>query len=247
MIIKDRRIADKDLHNAYQLAYYENQYKPNMQPTETPYILRHIDKMIRYANLEKTHAILEVGAGLGRCSLPLLARGYKLTCIDISHKMLEALKMKTDGYDVRVRTMDIAAADMQLADKFDRIIGFFTLHHVHDIAACFRNLAQIAKPGAVIAFCEPRAYNPLFYVQIAVTKNMTWKGDKGIVNMRPSYVLSAMEKAGFCDLRSISYGFFPSFLTNTTPGEKIEDALEKIPALRWAHAFQIFLCRMPVP
>ena len=233
-------------HNLYQLEYYEKHYKPNMQPAETPYILQHIDRIIKFANLKISHTILEVGAGLGRCSFPLLARGYNLTCIDISNKMLESLRDNAkDSVLLRTAVIDITEAKAYFHEKFDRIIGFFTLHHIHDIEACFRSIAKLAKPGAVIAFCEPIAYNPLFYLQIAFTKNMTWKGDKGIMNMRKGYVFSAMEKAEFSNMRCISYGFFPSFITNTVSGKKIESILEKTRIFCWAHAFQIFVCQMP--
>ncbi|MBI3601431.1 MAG: class I SAM-dependent methyltransferase [Candidatus Omnitrophica bacterium] len=234
---------NKNNHNTYQLKYYENHYKRNMQPGETPYILQHINYIIKCADLKLSHSILEIGAGLGRCSLPLLKRGYKLTCVDISHKMLEELKAKAKNSALRTIAIDITEASFD--EKFDRIIGFFTLHHIHDIEGCLRGIAKVAKPGAVIAFCEPIAYNFLYYLQIAFTKNMTWEGEKGIINMRKGYMFAAMKKVGFCDLNCVSYGFFPPLIANTTWGGKIEHLMEKVRIFRWAHAFQIFVCRMP--
>jgi len=245
-LLEDRLKSDKVEHNAYQIRYYESQYKPNMQPAITAYILRHVNRMIEHAKLDTTHQILEVGAGLGRCSMPLLAMGFKLTCIDISQKMLGSILKHSPNLPVHTAGIDVEEAGNYFHEKFDRIIGFFTLHHLKDLEACFRGMASVAAPGAVIAFCEPVAYNPLYYLQIAFTKGMTWKGDGGIINMRAGYVLPVMRRAGLCNARCVSYGFFPPFITNTVFGSIIEDKLERIHLFRWAHAFQVFVAQMPV-
>ncbi len=75
---------------------------------------------------------------------------------------------------------------------------------------------------------------------------MTWQGDKGIVNMRPGKVLPAMERAGWVDLRSVGFGFFPPFITNTQFGQRLEDMLESARIVGWLHAFQIFLGKKPL-
>ena len=233
-------------HNNYQISYYDTLEKPSMQPSLTPYIFRHIDRMIQHAGLERSHKILEVGAGLGRFSLPLLSQGYALTCLDLSKKMLDRLSAQANDLPLKIAVIDIADAENYFQEKFDRIIGFFTLHHLHDLEACFRNVSRIAAPGGLVAFCEPVAYNPLYYIQMAITKKMTWRGDGGIVRMRAGRVLPAMERAGFQETGCISYGFFPPFLTNTAAGKWWEDLLEKTGVFRWAHAFQLFIGRKPV-
>ena len=138
-------MANKNSHNDYQLEYYENHFKRNMQPSESPYIFQHVKRMIQCADLQPSHHILEIGAGLGRCSLPLLARGYKLTCLDISHKMLEDLKAKAARPALRTAAVDITEAGRYFDEKFDRVIGFFTLHHMHDIEGCFHGISGVGR------------------------------------------------------------------------------------------------------
>lgn len=237
------KTIDRVRHNDYQISYYDTLEKPNMQPSWTPYIFRHIDQMIRHASLKRFHNILEVGAGLGRFSLPLLSRGYALTCLDLSKQMLDRLSAQAKGAPLKTVAMDIADAENSFQKEFDRIIGFFTLHHVHDLETCFRKIYRIAAPGGLVAFCEPVGYNPLYYIQMAITKKMTWKGDRGIIQMRAGRVLPAMERAGFRETQCISYGFFPPFLTNKTAGRWLEDLMEKANVFRWAHAFQLFIGR----
>jgi hypothetical protein len=116
---------------------------------------------------------------------------------------------------------------------------------MHDLDLIFAPIARITAPGGVIAFCEPVAFNPLYYIQIAITPHMTWQGDKGIVNMRPSKVLPAMKRAGLIDVRSVGFGFFPPFITNTRIGQRVEDVLEAARIFGWLHAFQIFLGKKP--
>jgi len=158
--------------------------------------------------------------------------------------MLDGIQANAKGAALRTHAMDVVDAGAHFGREFDRIIGFFTLHHMYDVKGCFRGLVQVAKPGAVIAFCEPIAYNPLYYLQIAFTKNMTWEAEKGILNMRKAYVLPAMEEAGLVDLQCVPYGFFPPFIANTGWGRKIENAMEKARIFRWAHAFQAFVGRV---
>ena len=81
-----------------------------------------------------------------------------------------------------------------------RSLVFFTLHHVHDIPACYRAMAQMVKPGGRIVFLEPNPFNLLYYLQILFTPRMTWSGERGIPNMRKSLVFEAMHTAG---------GFYP--------------------------------------
>ena len=81
-------------------------------------------------------------------------------------------------------------------ERFDAIVGFFALHHMHELERCFRGMARMAKPGGRIVFLEPNAFNPLYYAQIAVTPGMTWQGDKGVAQMRMPVVGGAMTRAG---------------------------------------------------
>lgn len=233
-----------EAHNRYQRFYYETTNKRTMQPTGSPYVQRQLDRFVAAADLRPDQAILEVGCGQGRYTIPLLDRGYQVTGLDLSPVLLQRLRDAASDRPVELVAGDVAEAGRQFDRRFDRVIGFFALHHMHDFDLVFRGISRVLKPGGVLALLEPVAWNPLYYLQIAVTPRMTWRGDGGVAKMRPGLVHPALRRQGFDDCRTESFGFFPPFLTNTRVGRSVEDFLQKRGWTRPAHAFQIFMARL---
>ncbi|SDO66916.1 class I SAM-dependent methyltransferase [Desulforhopalus singaporensis] len=227
-------------HNIYQRSYYESALdKPAMQVRDTPYVRNHIRKMVRHSNITRDHAILEVGAGLGKFSIPLLQQGFNITCNDISPVLLEKLRA---GAPVPVDTVccDISTIDSQEIGLFDKIIGFFTLHHMEDLNSVFRALNAVLKPGGELFFIEPLARNPLYYLQVAFTPKMTWQAEKGIMNMSDRVIHRSLRNAGLTPGKSVTYGFLPPFLYNRRLGKKTDGFLDSYNWMKFAHAFSLF-------
>lgn len=234
----------RDLHNQYQLDYFEGVERARIAVAETPYVLSHIERMIAAAGLALDHSIFEVGSGLGKFTLPLAARGYRVTANDLSPRLLERLDQAAGG-KVKTLCCDIHEVGSHLDAAFDRIIGFFVLHHLMDFEQVFRELAKIMKPGGRIAFCEPVGWNPLYYLQILLTPSMRFAGEPSITAMRPGIILPALTRAGFVDVDSKTYGYFPPFIKNLGLGGRLENQLEAMPFVPFPKAFQVFTARMP--
>ena len=232
-------------HNARQRRYYEMALdKPNMQINDTPYVNRHVERMVRHAGLGPHQRILEVGAGLGKFSVPLLRRGLNLVCNDLSPVQLERLRAAAPQ-PVPMIACDVIDIATHTDEKFDHVIGFFTLHHMTDLEAVFAATKCVLRPGAELSFCEPMGRNPLYYIQIALTPGMSMSVERGIANMSDRIVHAAMRHAGLVPLPSVSYGFAPPFVVNRAWGSKLEDALNRRSWLSWAHAFVLFRARNP--
>ncbi len=228
-------------HNEQQRAYFETIDKPRMLPAETPYIRRQVEELLRCAGIGPDDRILEVGCGMGRYTLDLARRGLNIEGLDLSPVLLDRLRAFGGGrYGIPLHCADILESPPSLEGCFDAVIGFFTLHHLHDLEASFAAMRRLLKPGGRLAFLEPNAYNPLYYVQIVVTPGMSWKGDGGMVRMRRSVVFRALERAGFENLRLDRFGFFPPFLANRPRWARLELWLERAPLWRPALPFQIF-------
>lgn len=234
-----------DAHNEAQRRYFEETERPRMVPRSSRYLERHVDELVRSAKLVHSDVILEVGAGMGRYTIPLRDRGFDVEALDLSRVLLERLAEHDrarlpDGPPPRLHEADIAAPPDELLGRFDAVIGFFTLHHLHDLATCFRGARRVLRPNGRLAFLEPNPLNPLYYVQIAVTPGMTWEGDGGMVRMRPRVVFPALESAGFSRCRVERFGFFPPFAAETSLGSRLERVLERVPPLRPFLPFQLF-------
>jgi SAM-dependent methyltransferase len=230
------------LHNRAQREYFEGRPKPRMVPRNTPYLQRHVEQMIRRVPLHPGERILDVGCGMGRYTIPLADRGFVVEGLDLSPLLLESLRAYDGGRDrIPLHAADIAAPPSELQGRFDADVGFFALHHVHDLAACFGGMLQVLRPGGRVAFLEPNPLNPLYYVQMALTPGMSWEGDGGIVRMRPRLVLAAMRKAGLVPVGFERFGFLPPFAANTRAGAAAEPVLERFRLWRPALPFQLFI------
>ncbi|MBX3481946.1 class I SAM-dependent methyltransferase [Phenylobacterium sp.] len=109
-------------------------------------------------------AILELGAGTGRLTAALAARGHDVTGVDISPAMLAQGRARIEALapGVRARAQlvrgDMTALDLKRA--FDLVIcPFFTLAHVPGGAAWRNTFATAARhlgPGGLAAFHLPK-------------------------------------------------------------------------------------------
>jgi 2-polyprenyl-3-methyl-5-hydroxy-6-metoxy-1,4-benzoquinol methylase len=232
-------------HNDQQIAYFERTLKRTMVPNETPYVRRQVSELIRFAELRPGQRVLEVGCGMGRYTLPLARRGINVEGLDIAPGLLEKLHAYAGDTTIPLHCMDVIDCSTAMQHTFDAVIGFFTLHHLHDMDISFQAMARLLKPGGRIAFLEPNAYNPLYYLQIALTPRMTWQGDRGVKDMRRGLVFRAVRRAGLTNCKLERFGFFPPFLANRSTGARVERVLESIPLWRPLLPFQLFGAQSP--
>jgi SAM-dependent methyltransferase len=239
----ERDIAD---HNRAQIEYFEHAGKQAMRPTSTPYVERQVDALLRFAGLGAGHHLLDVGCGMGRYTLPLAERGLSVAGIDLSRTLLDRLEAFNAGrHEIPLHCADILELPESLERTFDAVVGFFTLHHLHDLSASFAAMARLVRPGGRIAFLEPNPLNVLYYIQLVVAPGMSWQGDKGILNMRPRTVFGAMEEAGLTSPTLRRFGLFPPFAANRPLGARLERRLEHVPLWRPFLAFQLFRGDVP--
>lgn len=233
-------------HNRAQIGYFEHAGREAMRPVSSPYVQRQVDELVRVAGLRPGQRVLEVGCGMGRYTFPLADRGLRVEGIDLSRSLLDLLASFDDGRrDVRLHCIDVLEASRSLEGYFDAAVGFFTLHHLHDLALSFEAMAAVVKPGGRVVFLEPNPLNVLYYVQLLVAPGMTWEGDKGILNMRSKTVFRAMNTAGLTRPSLERFGFFPPFVVNRRWGSTLERTLESVPLWRSFLPFQLFSCTRP--
>jgi hypothetical protein len=106
-------------------------------------------------------------------------------------------------------------------------------------------MRALTKPGGRIVFLEPNPLNVLYYVQMLVVPGMSWKGDKGILNIRPRNVFQAMEEAGLENVALERFGFFPPFITNRSWGARAETLFESVRLWSRLLPFQLFRGDVP--
>lgn len=233
-------------HNSVQLDYYAGKVKKTMIPVDSYYVNNHINNFIKYSGITRNDNILEVGCGMGKFTFPLLKKGYKITGLDLSPVLLQKLlEHNANRFRIDLVASDILDAPNELDDRFDYVIGFFTLHHFMNLDTYIKSMSRLLKPGGRIIFLEPNAYNPLYYFQIVFSPTMSWAGDKGVAMMTSKNFHKASKYAGLEKISVDKYGFFPPFAVNTKIGRAIEKLLEKLRIFKGLSAFQIVKMNKP--
>lgn len=215
-----------------------------MSPIASPYVARHLDATLAAAGLAPGARILELGAGMGRFSLPLAERGFEVVATDLSpHLLAELRRFDTEG-KVQALEADAFLVDQVAPGPFDAVLGFFFLHHLENLEGLFAACARVLRPGGVAAFCEPSGLFAPFYLQIAFTPGMSLEGEKGMTSMRPGPLEAAARAAGLEVLPTRRYGLFPPAIANRAAGRGLEKLLETLsPAWAPLRAFQVFAAR----
>ena len=85
--------------------------------------------------------VLEVGAGGGELAAALRRDGYDVVAIDPASE------------SAGVRTVALLDLD-EPAASFDAAVAVVSLHHVEPLAESFRRLAEVVRPGGVLAVDE---------------------------------------------------------------------------------------------
>jgi SAM-dependent methyltransferase len=236
-------------HNRAQIEYFEHAGERAMRPTSSSYVEHQVNELVRFAGLVEGDRVLDVGCGMGRYTFPLADRGLRVEGVDLSQTLLDRLDRFNAGrYEIPLHCADVIDLPAALDGRFDAVVGFFTLHHLHDLSASFAAMARVVRPGGRVVFLEPNPLNVLYYIQLAVAPGMSWEGDKGILQMRPHTVFAAMAGAGLASPSMTRFGLFPPFVTNRSWGWRLERTLERVRAWRSLLAFQLFRAdRAPSP
>jgi SAM-dependent methyltransferase len=232
--------AEVTRHNATQTAYYAAG-KPRMAPRRSPYLERHVDELCRFAGLVPGQRVLEVGPGQGRYTLPLADRGIDLEVLELVPTMLDLLDRAKGDRKIVLHQGDVLSPPESVKPGFDAVIGLFALHHMHDVSGCLASMARLLRPGGRIGFLEPNAYNPLYYLQIACSPDMTWAGDRGMLRMRSRSLRRSLNAAGLEEVRLERFGFFPPAIVNRPRGP----AFERVGPLEPLLPFQLLGGRAP--
>jgi SAM-dependent methyltransferase len=96
------------------------------------------------AELARGGRTLELAIGTGRVALPLAAKGVEVHGIDASAGMVERLKAKPGGTDIKISYGDMADVDVdgEFGLVFVVFNSFFALTSQEDQVRCFANVAR---------------------------------------------------------------------------------------------------------
>lgn len=238
-----RQPSNAEQHNALQRQYYETrseQQNWRMLPDTTPYIANHVERFIKFARLNTTDEILDVGCGMGKFTLPLAAQGFRMEGLDLSPVLLNVLSSRTpETLDIPTHCADILVPPSDLKGRFDKVTGFFMLHHLIDVEASFKQMYSLLKENGKVVFLDVNPFCALYYFQIFLAPSMSWKAEKGLLNLTPKKILTSLQNTGFNDITIKRYGILPPPLRNRFFGPAVDGLFDKARIFESVSAFQL--------
>jgi len=108
--------------------------------------------------------VLDLGAGEGSVTLPMLELGAHVTAVDLSSEMLETLKKKCakHGDRLTVRCEDIEQTLQKDVTQYDIVTANSFLHHVPDYQSMLRAVVpRLSDHGQFFSFQDPLKYATL--------------------------------------------------------------------------------------
>lgn len=114
------------------------------------------DEILPRMNLQRTQAVLDLGAGSGYFTLPMAERVRRVISVDLEPKMLEVLSQ-------RIRLGDILNIDLLRAeithipvvdDSMDKVLAAFVYHEVDRPVRLMFESCRVLKPGGALTVID---------------------------------------------------------------------------------------------
>ncbi len=111
-----------------------------------------LEWVVRSADIDARHDVLELGAGTGNLTR-LLPPARRIVAVDVSTAMLEIAATKVRG-SVEWQRGDLLEYFDEHRDRFDRFVSTYAIHHLvaGEKALLFERIRDVARPGARAVF-----------------------------------------------------------------------------------------------
>ncbi len=238
-------------HIERQRRFYETRTHGHLQVRDDDYYEDKLaGRLAAELGITRESRVLEVGAGFGRFTFPLLRHCDSVVALDLSRATLDKLDRAREERGIPLERCRPLVADLQslgdLGERFEFILGFFLLHHLPNFADAIRRLGRNLQPGGGIGFLEPNRRNPLFLAQVACCADMTWAEEKDTFRLSRRRVERAYRDAALCEVRTRTCGFFPPQVLNRFPSARsLEARIERLPGLGGILPFLLLSARAP--
>jgi predicted ATP-grasp superfamily ATP-dependent carboligase/ubiquinone/menaquinone biosynthesis C-methylase UbiE len=94
---------------------------------------------------------LDVGAGAGVAATALAARGFDVTALDSSERMLDLIRARSEAEGVSVTTLRADAHALPVADaSIDLVLALGLLPWVEDPTAVLKEISRVLRPGGAV-------------------------------------------------------------------------------------------------
>jgi SAM-dependent methyltransferase len=154
--------AENQSANILTRAWAGLRYRQQAAVKEAGIEARVMEAHERWANLKAGGDFLEVGCfSCSPFTFRLAEKAGNYLGVDLSSKAVVALneKIYARGLAHKARAEAVDFLELDSSRQFDLIYAYGVLHHFENPIPLFDKLAALAKPNALLIFCEPSAVN----------------------------------------------------------------------------------------
>jgi SAM-dependent methyltransferase len=109
------------------------------------------DTLVAAARLKPGDRLLEVGCATGKATLPMVRRGFRVTCVELSPELAAAARGNLAGLDAEVIEGSFEAWQPRPGEQFDLVFAATAWHWV-DPAVRYEAAWRALRPGGHLAF-----------------------------------------------------------------------------------------------
>ena len=196
---------------------YEKYYTTNthgyMQYEDAVFPQYIYDIIRRFVKNTNKNAI-EIGAGMGRFTAPLVATHEKIHLIEPSKDYAEILNNKYKALNIEVFNESVKEyINKQRIPDDSACYIFHVLHHLSKPERMDMFL-KLKKSVSHIIAVEPNPFNPLFLIQPLFEKDMKLKEEIGYIKLTKRALSSELESYGYKIEKYKRICFLPPFIAN---------------------------------
>jgi ubiquinone/menaquinone biosynthesis C-methylase UbiE len=209
-----------------------------------------VEAFVRLAGVAPPAHVLDVGCGSGTFTSLVHARGYHMSGIDISSKMIAQARRKFAQINFYVGD----AENLPFGDgEFDALLLSGLVHHFPDQRQLAAEVFRVLKPGRCFVAFDPNRMNPFmwlyrdpsspFYSQLGVTENerpiLAWQTAEVFCNA--GFIVKTDYLAGLA-FRYVASRRTQSFLPIYNA---IDKAVFTLGAMKWLRPFVLTYGQKP--
>ena len=160
-----RRLFDRDAG-----AYFAEKYGRHGDPAQQYAFAVRRAAVVRMLGPTPGH-VLDVGCGPGVMIEPVLARGGRLTGLDLSPRMSAEAEKRAQALGLigrcEFRTGSAEALPFD-DDTFDAVTAMGVIEYVPDDGRALREMARVTRPGGVVIVTVPNLLSPWRFMPLVV-------------------------------------------------------------------------------
>ena len=190
---------------------------------------------------------VELGAGMGRFSMPLVKRFEKVFLVEPTPAYAEMLAQRFP--DSHVRVIETMAETFLTTTDLDRPVALFCFHVLHHLCYTKRSVIYqfLKRSGSSGTFVEPNPFNPLVLLHIMLNPDMALSEEIEYLKLTRTRFRQELAADGLTLIRHKPVCLLPPFLIYHLMNKVHVDTLRALEVIGglvpFLSSYQLIICK----